>query len=598
MLQGSPLSFDDSTKFPAHLQDYNKLTQHFRAHLADFDESTKGDLFAHFAAKVIPQTSIGSDYDHPQLNSKKSRDEGVDMTAEAKDKGHKVYIQSKLWVDRSSMIDTVISKFEAYHQKHFANIDEKGQLALPLEEEGSPHFLLITLSPLKGILESYESKRLSSRHIYDRWIDEQRIHFIDGIQILRELQTAYRKLGEVPVNLTVRLAYRCIEIDNVYLGAISSDELKSLYNEYGDSLFFENIRDFLGVSDSPSGRTTPNEEILRTITDAPEKMLERNNGIVIRADSVEVADDGKELYLSKGSVVNGCQTTMCMIKFAQETCYVPFKVVETDQSWEITKAANFQASVPDIDLELARVLRPQLARRAAITSGVRVDAGEPSAFQLIDEIYRHRVAYDETRSLFIGLFSRLPNNIFDSNYTELVPSLINHFYKSDPHGQQIFDTVFLIQEGLRRGTEGAEQTLTGSGYAERYKRFFKPDSPTYRCFVCLLALSAAIGMDLADRKPDPDEEFERMRDFLEKTRMFLEERPERFVRYFILATKTWMQTVWPPGVTDAEGSRDMSVLSRRAPFSGMLDHLQMDADLDDWLKRESEDYQSATKPEN
>src|SRR6266496_2482329 len=49
----------------------------------------------------------------------------------------------------------------------------------------------------------------------------------------------------------------------------------------GDALFFENIRDFLGVtSQERTGRKTPNKEIIKTVTTEADKMLSRNNGIV------------------------------------------------------------------------------------------------------------------------------------------------------------------------------------------------------------------------------------------------------------------------------------------------------------------------------
>ncbi len=46
-----------------------------------------------------------------------------------------------------------------------------------------------------------------------------------------------------------------------------------------DALFFENIRDFIGPAKGRErvGRTAPNDEIIKTITTCPGKMIERNN---------------------------------------------------------------------------------------------------------------------------------------------------------------------------------------------------------------------------------------------------------------------------------------------------------------------------------
>jgi hypothetical protein len=109
-----------------------------------------------------------------------------------------------------------------------------------------------------------------------------------------------------------------------------------------------------------------------------------------------------------------------MVKQAMEPCYVPVKVVQTADSWDIAEAANFQNTVAEIDLKIARNLRPQLAKRAATVSGVQIENGEKSALHLMDEIYSQKVAYRETRLLYIGLFSRLPNNLFEPDHAELV----------------------------------------------------------------------------------------------------------------------------------------------------------------------------------
>jgi hypothetical protein len=110
---------------------------------------------------------------------------------------------------------------------------------------------------------------------------------------------------------------------------------------------------------------------------------------------------------------------MCVVLHAHEECFVLAKFVQTSNAWDVAKAANYQNSVNDIDLELARHLRPQVVKRAANISGVKIDDGKNSAFQIIDAIYDQRVAYQETRLLYIGLFSRLPNNLYASNYTEI-----------------------------------------------------------------------------------------------------------------------------------------------------------------------------------
>lgn len=136
---------------------------------------------------------------------------------------------------------------------------------------------------------------------------------------------------------------------------------------------------------------------------------------------------------------------MCLVEYSELPSSVLVKVVVTDDSWDITKSANYQTAIPDIDLELARYLRPQLVKIAASNLGVQISGVEKSAFQLIDEIYNNRVAYQETRLLYIGLFSRSPNNVFASNYTELMQDLISKLYDQSEYEEEVFETLFMLQ---------------------------------------------------------------------------------------------------------------------------------------------------------
>ena len=69
---------------------------------------------------------------------------------------------------------------------------------------------------------------------------------------------------------------------------MSQADQERLRKQFGDALFFENVRDFLGVQTEleKKGRTTPNLEIIKTVRDSPEKMLARNNGLVFGAEKV------------------------------------------------------------------------------------------------------------------------------------------------------------------------------------------------------------------------------------------------------------------------------------------------------------------------
>jgi len=285
---------------------------------------------------------------------------------------------------------------------------------------------------------------------------------------------------------------------------------------------------------------------------------------------------------------------MCLVEYAEEVSCVPVKVVETSDSWDIAKAANLQNSVADIDLDLARNLRPQLAKRAAVISGVRVDDGEKSAFQIIDEIYDTRVAYDETLLLYIGLFSRTPNNVFAANYTELLHDLIDRFYEEDPYGTMTFETLFALQAVSQEGLREAEAAFRHREYAGMFRRFYKEDKPTYRSFVCILALCGVVDVNIADRETDRIAEHGRMKEFLAKTHAILENRKERFLQYYKLAVKIWMYEMLPSARDDdMEIRRVIGSRSRGANFTNLFRKLCMEADMDSWLKEEEQQFRRA-----
>lgn len=567
--------------FPEYLESFDLLQQHIRAQLEGLNTTKKGNRFAHFVQRLIPQSDAASGFETPELSETISGDRGIDLIAQGRNLDKVLFVQSKLWVDRADKIDSVISKFQA-----FIRMDTDQQPLLFDLDEGTKHFMLVTLSPISGILNSYGRQDYSSKAFYQQCIDENRLHFIDGLEILALLRTAYRKLNQLPNELTINFETPYVQKRDVYIGVISSIELKKLHKQAGDALFFENIRDFLGVKTRvEKGRTTPNLEIIKTIQDAPDKMLSRNNGLVFGAHKVTPGETDRQLILNGGSVVNGCQTTMCLVEYSDTPCYVLAKVVQTQDAWDITKSANYQTSVPDIDLELARYLRPQLVKRAAMNLGVQIKDAEKSAFQLIDVIYDRKIAYSETRLLYIGLFSRTPNNVFAANYTELMQDLIRGIYEDGLEEESVFEVLFLLQGAAQESLSESQMIFDHPSYARMFERLYKDDSRSYRCLLGILTLCGAVNIDISDRKPDLVDEQERTKDFLKQARSILVNDKERFGRFHKLAIKLWMQDMLTDE-DDAKVRRDMYVSSKGLNFTNLFRKLCMEADLDPFLRPE------------
>jgi hypothetical protein len=490
-----------------------------------------------------------------------------------------LYIQAKLWLDRADDLDSVISKFEAYLTKYHNSSHSDPQYNLGFDDR-SVSFLVVTLSKLEKIAKKYSAKQFSSRAFYDQLISGGRFHQIDGSEIYTLLRGAYLKLAELPRVLDVPLAGPPLHQDNVYIGIVSSKTLKSLYEQLGDALFFENVREFIDPTKARerTGRTTPNLEIIRTVTTEPHALLSRNNGIVFRAETIAPTGPNA-LKLTHGSIVNGCQTTMCIVLHSVEECFVPVKLVQTSNAWDVAKAANYQNSVDNIDLELARHLRPQIVKRAANVAGVRLDDGKESAFQIVDAIYDQRVAYQETRLIYIGLFSRQPNNIYASNYTEINGDLVSRFYEGDRYGGEVFETLFALQNACQEALRDAQQTFSNSEYMGMFERYYKDDSPAYRCFVGILALCGAIKVNVADRRSNSDEEFARMQQFISEANRLLRDDQPRFRLFYRLALKTWMTLMMDAGSDETEIRQLMNLQSRKADFTLMFKKLCLEADV-------------------
>jgi AIPR protein len=567
---------------PIYLQSYDSLVQHFRAELADLTSAGKGDRFVNFVQKAVPLTDAGTGFEPPVLNPKKSHDEGVDLTAQSKDKSTILCIQSRLWVDRVDDIDQVISAFQAFVAAQQRTLVGQGRL-FP-DDDKTYCFMLVTLSGMANIRKLYEAREFASKPFYQQLLAEQRLDFVDGPQLLQVVRAAYRKTNEIPTTVVLNLEGPPIRKDNVAIGVISSVELQRLYGAFGDALFFENVRDFQQLTSERPGRTTPNQEIVKTIKEAPDKMLERNNGIVFKAETIDNGDSEGQLILRNGSVVNGCQTTTCVVENAEQTSYVLVKIVETSDSWDVAKAANYQNPVYEIDLELARYLRPQLVKRAAAVSSVQVRDGNGSAFQIIDDIFNRKVTFDETRLLFIGIFSRSPNNVFSSNYTDLRTDVIAKFYEEDPHAEHIFETLFELQAASENGLQEAKATFIGADYAPLFERLYGKDNLSYKCLISILALCGAIDIDISRREGDGRKEFERTKMFLDKSRFLLQNLRAEFSQCYKLAVKLWMQEVLTTEQDDAQIRQHMNRRSQTLPFTNAFRKLRIEINADDRLR--------------
>jgi len=578
-----------SGRLPKFLESFENLTTHFDEHFGELGSNARGDTFLDLAMKVISLTNEGQEFPPLRPSEKKSHDGGVDLcTAETAD-GRIFCAQSKYKVRGKDEFDTILSKFKNY-ENSIAPPSLEAQLFPRIEDEARPlpvpTFALATSSKLEGIIAKYEESTLASREYYRQLLAEGRLVIVDGPRILTILQNLYKKTHLIPSSITLQSKNEWHECEGVFLGAVSGADLVELYHEHGDALFFENIRDFLGTTSGKvvTTRSTVNEEIIKTIKNDPGKMLARNNGITFRASAVAIkADGGAEL--SMAAIVNGCQTTMCLVHCApvSELCLVQVKVVRTRDAWDIAKAANYQNQVTRVDLDLARYLRPQLVRRVAVTLGYAVETETSvSASSVLNTIYRTKVDYDELKVLVLGLFSQKPNNLFEGNYAELRGDILEKLYDQKDGDEAVFSVLLLLLKESRVALSLCESTYSGEEYAPLFRRFYTDDKPRYRVYFAIAALCALLRDDLSERSTDTSVELQRTNRFLASSRKELENNPSAYHDAFLLTFQAIADNVLdiPVGKPDSEIAQSMYTKISTTAFSSLFKKLLMRMDAE------------------
>lgn len=308
--------------YPDFLKDYQSLKLHFDEVYSNCDSNEKGERFANFVRSIAPYTNVGRNFDLPELEQR-SHDGGVDLKA-TNDQNDELLIQSKYTLRDKADFGTIISKFQDYYQKNYTKEPLFAFSGVQVESKSKVAFQIITLHDLTRIKKLFEDSELSSVGFYRQLIENHQLEIIDGNVVLQILRTAYRRTHFLPSNFELQFTTKPIAWDNVFLGIVSGSQLRKLYSEYGDSLFFENLRDFLSS-------TEVNLDIVKTVKGEPDQLLARNNGIVFKASNVEWDYESNSIKLHSGSVVNGCQTTLSVVQNMEEECFVLVKVVKTTQ---------------------------------------------------------------------------------------------------------------------------------------------------------------------------------------------------------------------------------------------------------------------------
>lgn len=523
---------------PDFLSDYPAFQAYIEERIGGLNAVEKGRAWLKVVQEVVPQTDMGKNFPPPRAWGKESHDEGVDLWTETEDGSAFLYIQSRYSIRGVDDLDEIVSKFQAYYESH--HIGSGQQLSLFKDEDQSTvYWMIVTNSNVhRNIIKNYLASRRTSKKYYEQWDEQGLISIVDGPQIHLITSKGWEyEFGEPP-DITLTSVDGWLNPQppgTVYIGVVSSEVLRDVYNDAREPLFFENVRTFEGYR-----KGGVNEAIRQTVQDDPQMLLQLNNGLVWRAASVErEADDPNTIKLHRASVVNGVQTTIVVKDNAEEECFLLVKVVETNEPWELTKAANFQNEIHRIDLDIAKFVRPQLIDEAGYRTGVALDDrdGLSDVRSILGSVARTHVTYRDVRFLFLGLFSDFPTNIFTSRYDKIRFDVLEIFYNSDKMNF-IYETMFRTHDATLRGIQRVRDTFDDEVVDEIFRRFIDEKKSRYIQYLSIVATCVTVKIDLSQRSTDAMSEYKRMLNFFEKVNEVLENEPNEIAVNFMRTYET------------------------------------------------------------
>ncbi len=569
------MTVDAQVDYPTYLQSLTDFEAYLADHFQTLNTTVRGHRFAEAVLLVFPHLPGPDKFFGYYLNPKKSHDGGIDIFSRKLADGTYAVCQSKLKISTTEELDGILSKFYVYERDLFAPEEDV------LFSETKPPaviYIIATGSDLAGIRRRYIERKPSSYAFYKQLCDSGRLHFVDGKDMLAWMRRTYARSTTLPASFKLESSKPWLNVGDVHIGVLAGQSLINLVKDHGDGLFFENIRDWLGGG---GDQFSVNNSIADTIKNEPSRMLERNNGITVRAEAVERLNNGHTLMVHRGAIVNGCQTTMCLweLQTVSSELQVVVKVVQvadTEAAWRIAQSANYQNPVGRMELELARFLRPQLVTRAAakLGEGLKTDRKEGLA-AVLRSYTQTEVSYVLIRHLFVGLFSRRPNQLFQDNYTNFQMDVANHYYMLPGAEDHLFTTLFTAIKQGREALAVAVKKFEHEDFAKPFSRLLDADQHKYQAYLLLLALCTSQRVDLSERA-DTEPRSQLIFDFLSHCAAALEDRPQEFSRAFLFSYKELARITARPEEDSDKTIQRLSTRVRDASFHDLYSNICME----------------------
>lgn len=197
--------------------------------------------------------------------------------------------------------------------------------------------------------------------------------FIDTIKILKKIDVINLEIENKPIDYSLLLD-NYFERESplkMYAGCIKVNTLKQMYQQYGDRLFYKNIRYLIKDSNI-------NEAIQKTLKNEPENFIYYNNGITITCDKISVLPNSstsktlRNLKLYNVNIVNGAQTVISSSLLSEnidDNALIQIRIIQTNSGKSdyviadnITKYNNSQNAVYIKDLRTLDPIQKEIRR--------------------------------------------------------------------------------------------------------------------------------------------------------------------------------------------------------------------------------------------
>ena len=197
--------------------------------------------------------------------------------------------------------------------------------------------------------------------------------FIGNVNVFKKTNIINLEIENKPITYSLLLD-NYFERDfplKMYAGCIKVNTLKQMYQQYGDRLFYRNIRYLIRDSNI-------NNAIQKTLRDEPENFIYYNNGITITCDKISVLPNSstsqtlRNLKLYNVNIVNGAQTVISSSLLDDDIdgkALIQIRIIQTHSDKSdygiadnITKYNNSQNAVYIKDLRILDPIHKEIRR--------------------------------------------------------------------------------------------------------------------------------------------------------------------------------------------------------------------------------------------